>query len=207
MIIRKIRIYYAYMRKSVLDALFSKIRQDVLGAFMLFPEKWWYLSDLAKHLGVTPSSIQKELASLSGFGVLETRKDGNRTYYRPDKNCSIYSDLQSLLIKTSGIVDVVRAVVTLEEIELAFIFGSMATGGDVSESDVDIFIIGDLSLEKLAPAIRKAEKKLQRELNLMIFSREEVVSKVKAKNSFLLTVLKDKKIFLKGSEDGLRSLA
>jgi len=42
------------MRNSgALDALLPKTRQAVLAATLLDPHRAWYLSDLAKHLGVS----------------------------------------------------------------------------------------------------------------------------------------------------------
>src|SRR5687768_13645057 len=52
------------MRRAVLGALFPRVRGDLLAATLLQPEKWWYLSELAKFLGAPPSSLQRELGSL-----------------------------------------------------------------------------------------------------------------------------------------------
>ena len=49
---------------STLDALFPAIRAGVLSATMLQPEHWWFMTELARHLGVTPSSLQRELCLL-----------------------------------------------------------------------------------------------------------------------------------------------
>jgi hypothetical protein len=68
------------MRKSsTIDALFPAVRQDVLAATFMRPERWWYLSDLATFLKRRPSSLQRELAILSAAGILETRSEANRT--------------------------------------------------------------------------------------------------------------------------------
>jgi hypothetical protein len=59
-VLRDPRKYLRVMRKSlVLDALFPAIRQQILAATLLEPEKWWYLTELASHLGTSPSSLQR----------------------------------------------------------------------------------------------------------------------------------------------------
>jgi len=68
------------LKSSVLDALFPAIRQQILAATLLEPEKWWYLTELASHLGTSPSSLQRELGALTRSGLLEHRQDGRRTY-------------------------------------------------------------------------------------------------------------------------------
>jgi DNA-binding transcriptional ArsR family regulator len=84
------------MRKSlVLDALFPAIRQEILAATLLEPQKRWYLTELASHLGTSPSSLQRELGALTRSGLLEHRQDGRRTYYKantasPVSRCELF---------------------------------------------------------------------------------------------------------------------
>jgi len=69
------------MRNKLLDALFPRTRQAILAALLLAPERRWYFSDLAQHLGATPSSLQRELAALTQAGILYREANGNRIYY------------------------------------------------------------------------------------------------------------------------------
>jgi len=85
------------MRKSlVLDALFPAIRQQILAATLLEPEKWWYLTELASHLGTSPSSLQRDLGALTRSGLLEHRQDGRRTYYKANTASPVFSELHEL---------------------------------------------------------------------------------------------------------------
>src|SRR5215813_13177005 len=133
------------MRKyRALDALFPRIRQAILVATVLHPDRWWYLSDLAKHLGVRPSSLQRELATLVEAGILQRREDGNRVYFQANPDCPFLSELQGLLVKTAGIVDVLRETLApfAKRIDWAFIYGSVARAEELASSDVDLMIIG-----------------------------------------------------------------
>lgn len=196
------------MRRSLINVLFPKTRQAILTACLLRPDKWWYLSDLSAHLNVTPSTLQRELASLTAATLLETRKDGNRVYYKANLDCPGIEDLQSLLIKTVGVADIVSASLKgfLEKIDFAFIYGSLARGEEIATSDVDVFLVGEIKMSQISGAISKTEKTLGREINPTIFSKREFLFKMKNKDSFVKTVLDDKKIFLKGSEVELKTL-
>lgn len=198
------------MRKTpkLVDSLFPKTRQAIIASLVLQPEKWWYISDLAKHIGTSPSSLQRELAALNASGILERRVDGKRVYFRPDKNCPILSELQGIFLKTSGLVDVLEKALKgfSKEIEFAFVFGSIARGQELSESDVDLMIVGALKLAELAPKLRAVEKKLMREVNPVIYSLKEFRKRVGEKDHFLTTVIKEKKLFLKGKDDYLEGI-
>lgn len=197
------------MRKSLLDALFPRTRQAILSAVLLRPDKWWYLSDLAKHLHVSPSSLQRELASLVNGDLLISRKDAQRIYYKANQNCPIVRELQTIFVKTSGIANVVSSSLKKfsDRIDVAFIYGSIARAEELSTSDVDLMVIGELGLADLAPGLRRAEKALSREINPTIYSSHEFMQRRKEGNSFIATVVSGSKIFLKGNESELEALA
>ena len=197
------------MRKYILDALFPRTRQAILSAVLLRPDKWWYLTDLAKHLGLSPSSLQRELASLVNGDLLTSRKDGNRVYYKANQDCPIVEELQTIFVKTSGIADVINSSLKRfsGKIEIAFVYGSVARTEELSTSDVDLMIVGDVGLADLVPGLRRAEKALSREINPTIYSPQEFLQKRREGDSFINTVLSDSKIFLKGTDSELEALA
>src|SRR5258708_8993011 len=93
------------MRKSpILNALFPDVRQEILAATLLSPEKSWYLSELAAHLGTSPSALQRELEALAKSGILERKQDGRRTYYRAQTASPVFNELRVLFSTTAGIV-------------------------------------------------------------------------------------------------------
>lgn len=64
------------VRPKLVDVLMPRTRQAILSATLLQPQKSWYLNDLARHLRLCPSSLQRELAALTGAGILKSRRQG-----------------------------------------------------------------------------------------------------------------------------------
>ena len=176
---------------------------------MLHPDRWWYLSDLAKHLQVRPSSLQRELADLVDAGILRRRRDGNRVYFQPNPDCPFLLELQGLLVKTVGVVDILREVLTRfsKRIDWAFIYGSVARAEEIASSDVDLMLIGQVGLVDLTPALRRAEGQLGRAVNPTLYSREEFATKLQAGHHFLKTVLDGEKLFILGDPHELAAAA
>jgi predicted nucleotidyltransferase len=198
------------MRKlGALDALFPKVRQALLAATLLHPERWWYLSDLAKHLGVRPSSLQRELVALVDAGILNRRQDGNRVYFQPNPDCPFLPELQGLLVKTAGVVDTLREGLNrfAKRIDCAFVYGSVARAEELATSDVDLMIIGQVGLAELIPALRRAEARLGRSVNPTLYTREEFATKLHAEHHFLKTVLDGEKLFILGDPHDLAAAA
>jgi predicted nucleotidyltransferase len=187
-------------KKRALDSLFPRTRQTVLTATLLQPDRWWYLSDLAKYLGVSPSSLQRELAALVSADILRQRRDGNRVYFQANPDCPFLPELQGLLVKTAGMVDVLCEALTpfQERIDWAFIYGSVARAEELATSDVDLMIIGKVGLAELAPALRHAEKGLSRAVNPTLYTYEEFATKLRARDHFLASVLDGARLFILG---------
>lgn len=196
------------MRNSTLDALFPTIRQAVLTSTLLQPERWWYLSELARFVRTTPSSLQRELSSLVQAGILETRVEGRRVYFRAERRSPIFNDLSNLLEKTSGVAATLREALAphTDGIKSAFLYGSVARGEERATSDVDLMLIGGTRLADLAPDLRRAETRLGREINIRLYSVPEFRTKIKNGDHFVTSVVDGKLLFIKGGRRDLGRL-
>ena len=190
---------------SVLTALFPQVRQGVLAATLGQPDKWWYLSELADRLGTTPSSLQRELSSLVGSGILLRRREGTRAYFKAETQSPVFQELQKLFEKTAGLAPILEQILKLfgNKIRCAFIYGSVARNREHATSDVDVMVIGSAGLADLSPALRKAEEQLGREVNVTAYSSEEFREKIKSRDHFLTAVLGGRKQFVKGGQSDL----
>jgi predicted nucleotidyltransferase len=173
------------------------------------PNRWWYLSDLARHLGVHHATLQRELTRLTKAEILLSKRDGNRAYYRANPDSPIFPELRTLLAKTAGLIDEVRAALLpfTGAIKVAFVYGSIPRGVETSESDVDLMIVGDVGLKALAPSLGEAEQRLRRPVNASVFSEKEFAERLSASGSFLRNVLAKEKLFVLGASDDLEGLA
>jgi len=196
-------------KKRPVDALFPKTRRDILATTYGQPDRWWYLSELAEHLRTSPSSLQRELRSLAASGLLRRRQDGRRTYFQAESDSPIYPELRGIVTKTMGVASALQEVMRKfgDRVACAFLHGSVARRDEHALSDADIVVIGSVGLSDLSPALRALEKKFEREFNATCYSPAEFRRKAREGNHFVLSVLSGEKVFLKGDEDELESLA
>jgi predicted nucleotidyltransferase len=197
------------MRKTIIDTLFSKTKQNILSTVIINPDKWWYLSDLAKKINTSPSSLQRDLLNMTSTGILEKRQEGNRIYYKANKECPVFDELQGIIIKTVGIRDkLISALKPLsKKIKVAFIFGSIARREEMSKSDVDIMIIGDTTISEVVKRLRPVEKIIDREINPTVYQINEFKKKLKDKSNFLMEVMEGEKVFIFGNENKLAEIS
>lgn len=145
------------------------------------------------------------MALLVEQGILIREKIGNSVFYKANKKSPIYFDLRNLIMKTVGEAAVIGDALSSVQgrIQVAFIFGSLATGDDDCRSDIDLMIIGDISLIEAAEALEKAQNYLGRVINLSVYKPSEFTERLLVKNNFLVDVMRKPKIFLLGDEDEL----
>lgn len=192
-----------------LDALLPKTRQGILAATLVQPEKAWYASELARRMGVPSSSLQRELKDLTAAGILKTHQQGRMAYYQANTESPVFLELRGLLLKTAGLVDVLaEALKPLEgRLRLAFIYGSVASGQERSDSDIDLMVVGAVLPADLALPLRRARAVLGREINPTVYSPSEFDRKRAAKEYFLTRVLAEPRLVVLGSGDELAKAA
>ena len=198
------------MRASpILTALFPAVRQEILTATLLSPERSWYLSELAAHLKTSPSSLQRELEALAASGILQRRQEGRRTYYRAETASPVFAELRDLFSKTAGVVPLLQAELDGfgHKITWAAIYGSIARGQEHAQSDIDLLIVGPMSMQELLPALRRVERQFGREVNVTRYSEDEFRAKRHSGNHFLNSILKSNLITIVGSPDELEKTA
>ena len=205
-LLRIMRNNLRIMRNTLaLSALIPATRRSLLAVTLVQPDKWWYLSELAQHLRTTPSSLQRELSSLVAAGLLQKRREGTRTYFKAETRSPLFPELSRLFEKTVGLIPVLQRVLQRfgDRIIYSVVYGSVARGEEHALSDVDLLVIGSVGLAELAPDLRRAEKRLGREVNITCYSVREFRTKVAEGDHFLAAVLRGPKRFVKGDRRDL----
>lgn len=192
-----------------LNALLPKTRQAILAATLVRPEKAWYASELARRMGVPSSSLQWELRDLSEAGILKSHRQGRMVYYQANADSPIFPELRGLLLKTAGLADILADALKplTSKLRIAFVYGSIASGTEQSDSDVDLMVVGNVRPVDLALPLRGARESLGREINPTVYTLAEFRKKRRTRNHFLTMVLDKPKLFVIGSSNDLEKVA
>ena len=193
--------------KIMLDTsiLFSEYRRRVLGLLLLHPDERYHVREIARLTNTTAGTLHRELSKLAKANVLLRELSGNQVYYQANRNFPIYTEIASILKKTSGLVDVLfdSLAPLSDKIEVAFIFGSVAKGTEHLGSDLDILIIGDIDFTEIVTVLYAAQSSLGREINPKVYSREQWKTCLQKQDIFIQEVLKNPKLFIMGTESGI----
>lgn len=189
------------------DALFTTTQQRVLGLIYTQPDKSFYTREILRLTGMGVATIKRELDRMLEAGILTLTRIGNQHHFQANPDCPIYKELLSIVDKTFGIADVLRAALEPVKALVAygFVYGSIAKGKEKAKSDIDLMLIGsDLSYAEVMDLLIPVEEKLGRPINPSIYSLRDFRKKLDEKNSFLTRVMQQEKIEVMGSADDIR---
>jgi len=184
----------------------SKARSDVMELFLFNPENSYYQRQISELTGQPIRAIQREIINLLELGLIEKHDEGNRVYYRINKKCPIYSELKSIFIKTAGLAEYMQKKLNEKRVKFAFIYGSYAKNTENISSDIDLFVVGDMTAKELSGEISKVKKELAREINYVVMPVDELKQRASAKENYIMSVIKDKKIFIAGDENEFKTI-
>ena len=192
---------------TLADLLSSNVKAEVFRLLFGLHGEPLHLREMERRSGLAVATVRQELGRLTRIGLVEARPDGNRTYYAAREDHPLFAEIRGLVLKTTGLADVLRRALEKEErITLAFIFGSIAQAREQAHSDVDLLVVGDVGLRDVTNLLDDAAEKVGREINPKVFTPQEFRRRKQAENPFLLRVLAEPRIFVIGDDHELGKL-
>ncbi len=194
-------------RVSMAGALFTTTQQRVLGLLFGQPERSFFATEIIMLAQAGSGAVQRELQRLTESGLITVSRVGNQKHYQANKAAPIFEELRGMVLKMLGPAEVLRAALTplTEHLHAAWLYGSVAKGGDRAQSDIDVLVVADnLTLEEIYAALGPAEKKLSRTVSPTLYTVKEFERRRASGNSFLAKVLAGEPIplFLKNHATG-----
>ena len=189
---------------SLSELLFpNQYRRKVLALLLMQPDQKMHLREIARQTQAAPGTLKKELDALCRVGLLNSERVGNQVQFQANQGHPVFAELQALIRKTTGLADVLRqALLPLgEQVTLAFVFGSIASGSAHAGSDVDLLVVGSASFAQVVEATYAAQAPLGRDINPKVMSAAEWASKRIEGNPFVQELLAKPRIMLIGTLD------
>ena len=194
--------------KQPIEFMFSPYRRQVLAVLFLRPDEKFHVRELERITGVSAGSLHRELRAMADSGLLVREKLGNQVFYRVNTECLIYEDLAAIFRKTMGVTPLLQnALADLgDKVQVAFVFGSMASGRQTADSDLDVCVLGELSLLDVVKVLSPVQETLQREINPVVMTPKKFSDLYEKKDRFVTRILSEPSLFVKANRDELAEL-
>lgn len=171
--------------KIMLDTLISsKTRIKLLLKFFLNSESRSYLRGLETEFGESTNAIRLELNRFEDAGMLKSKKQGNRKYFKANTNHPLFEEMQKIMRKYVGIDQIIERVVNnLGNLEQVYMEGKLAQG--IEAEVIDLILVGNnIDRQYLTKLLNRAEEAIHKRIRYVLFDSgmaKEYIEKEKIK--------------------------
>jgi predicted nucleotidyltransferase len=185
------------------DLIFGQTRGRILALLYGHPDETFFVRQISRDAGTSVGTVQRELETLSQFGLIDRSVSGRQVYYKANRNHPSFAEIHSLIAKTVGVFQLLSSALAplANRISLAFVYGSIARRDEKAGSDVDLMIVGDVTLDEILTQLAPVERTISRPINPTVYTASEFKSRLQEGNHFLRSILHGEKVLLIGEED------
>ena len=161
---------------SAVDFLLLPGIQKVLGQTYSHLDQNFTLNELLANAPGGRGTNQRHIDRLIQAGVLtEGPRRARQRAIKANTNYFLFDELRSIALKTFALKEPLQAALQpfANQIQEAFVFGSIAKQTDTAQSDIDLIIVGNAPLLAITEGISQAEQTLKRTINLSLYEPDE----------------------------------
>ena len=187
------------------DIITSKVRIKLLELFYSNPTEMYHVRGVVREVKEEINAVRRDLLRLLEAGVIKKEPRGNRIYYWLNVEYPMFEDFLSMVNKTTGLgAQLINNKTKIGKPTLIMFSGRFARHKDRrKEDEVDILIVGEITLPEVASIIRAEESKRAHEINYTVMSREEFDFRKKRRDPFLQGILASSRVMIIGDEESL----
>lgn len=154
--------------QSTADALFPAVLQRVLTQLFAASEEPIHVAELIRRVDSGTGAVHRVLKRLETCSLVTVERLGNQKLYRANPAHPVFEELLGLVRKTSGVARPLRDALSplADRIQTAYVFGSVASGDETADSDVDLLVLSDdIGYADLYEVLPEAESVVGRSVN------------------------------------------
>lgn len=175
------------VRHSFQKLLTSQTRQKLISIFFEKPSELYYVRELVRKTGEEINSVRRELLNLSHLGVILKEVRGNRLYYWANPAHYLYFDLVILAHQHQGLGEMLQEHrARLGKVRAVFYSQDFLYQHPAPKTNIDLIIIGEVSLKLIDELVNKEETRLAREINYMVMDRTEMSLRLSKRDPILV---------------------
>ncbi|MDD4106500.1 MAG: hypothetical protein PHX84_00960 [Candidatus Shapirobacteria bacterium] len=195
------------IQTSLKHLFVSQTRLKLINILFYNPQDIFYVRQLVRLTDEEINSVRRELANMQKSGVINSEWRGNRLYYWADKQSSLFFNLLAIANQSSGLgLKLQNKNETLGTIKLVFYSNKFITGDKRNPDDIDLIIVGDVSLREIDSFIKQEEQTRGHEINYMVMGKGEFRLRRQKRDQFIVDFFLGSPIAIIGNQSEISSL-
>jgi hypothetical protein len=160
---------------SLKRLLTSQTRQKLINILFYSPAELFYVRQLVRLTGEEINSVRRELQNLSDASIISSESRGNRLFYWSNAQHYLYYDLVIMANKHTGLGSKFQENRNkLGKLKSLLYSQNFLRHLPENKDNIDLLIIGEVSLKLTEELVKSEEAVLGRELNYMVMDRPEL---------------------------------
>lgn len=182
----------------MIEQLFgSKTRVKLLQLFLANPGRSFYVRELTRKIDEQINSVRRELANLTGIGIVKSDSVNNKLYYEVNQGYKHFKALQSIFSVEIPQQDVSPASQgeLLNRLQAVGSFDVVITSGALvgkQGSDVDLLLVGSSNKQKLEKLMKTVELEEGSAVRYTVMPESEFKYRLEINDRFISTILTGK---------------
>jgi hypothetical protein len=192
-----------YIKQQMTDALVTifggKTKARILETLLTHPSESFHLRGLAQAAGTDSGNTSKLLKLLVESGLVLAAPDRHSTRYSINSGSPLVAPLRQLVACAGSLMVDMREVANTLSAAYVGVYGSVASGTDDGNSDVDVLVVGKLSVVAAQTAFKSVARKHGKAINVVAVTARDLTQRLSEGGAFWASVAEGKKIDLKGA--------
>lgn len=181
--------------------MISRVRVKMMKLFFSHQEDMYYVRQITRKINEEINAVRRELEKMLGYGLLRSEQRGNRLYYSLNPRYTYYQELEQLVAKSDGLGKKIRKLRRkLGSLEFVMFSGRFVRKLPPRQDEVDILVIGQVVLPELEALIAEEEKRIDREIRVAVFEKEEFDFRKTRRDPFIMDILYGSRVMIIGNE-------
>lgn len=174
-------------KTSLKHIIVSSTRKKLIEVLFYRPGEIFYVRQLVRLVDEEINSVRHELENLKKGGLVESETRGNRLYYWANPSSDLFTDLVILAHKSSGLNEALQEKkAKIGQFKALLCSYNYLINDNHDANDIDLIIVGDVSVGEVDSAIKTEEKSLGREINYMIMDKSELQIRKNKRDPFIV---------------------
>lgn len=182
----------------------SKTKDKIIKLLYSEPTKAFYMRQIERLIKERINSVREALLSLNKSGFINQESVGRKLLFQANQNNLFYDEILRMVNKQTGLGQrIIQERLRLGKIKVAFLTGHFYQKQTRKEEEIDLFVVGTISVAELAKLTMEEGKRLNIEINYSAMTQEEFSFRLKNKDPFLSKILQKNRLLLLGKEEYL----
>jgi hypothetical protein len=195
------------IQTSIKQIFVSQTRIKLINILFYKPDEIYFVRQLVRLTGEEINSVRRELENLKKAGIVEFEWRSNKLFYWANKTSPLFYDLLVLANKNSGLgLKLQNKNESLGNIKLVLYNYKFAVNDHRNPDQIDLIIVGDVSLKEVATFLDQEEEERGHEINYMVMDKSEFQLRKQKRDQFIVDFFLNCPVVIIGSSSEIANI-